>query len=130
QDTVKPIRAARMADDNRMRKSPLDERWPHLTGSQPRVSKMRGIEQANKFELCFEHQSARHWPSTSAHCARRRSDRIKCGCPLLGQSRHWVVRCICLLLTQSRHSLVVSGGLFLQAGSLSGSSPFDGVMSN
>src|SRR5262245_61489895 len=74
--TVKAIRAARMADDNRMRKSPLDERWRHLTKSQPRVSKMRRIEQANKFELCFEHQSARHWRSTSAHCARRRSDRI------------------------------------------------------
>src|SRR5262245_40179867 len=100
--TVKAIRAARMADDNRMRKSPLDERWRHLTRSQPRVSKMRRIEQANKFELCFEHQSARHWRSTSAHCARRRSDRIKCGCPLLALTGHWPLHCTCPLSAVKR----------------------------
>src|SRR5262245_28390299 len=101
--TVKAIRAARMADDNRMRKSPLDERWRHLTGSQPRVSNMRRIEQANKFELCFDIK-ALGIGVPPVLIARWRSDRIKCGCPLLAQSGHALVHRKCPLMGVKRTS--------------------------
>src|SRR4029453_5288541 len=68
---VKASSAAGMADDNRISKSPLDltlVTFDEMTRSQPRVTKMRRIEQANKFEL-VEYKNVRHCHSTRVACA-------------------------------------------------------------